>query len=319
MDLSPERLRILQIFFPYAASKYLDMTSGNGRFVHYTTAEAAVNMIRTKEVWMRNATAVNDFMEIEHGIRCLTNAYNGALGERFKIALNKIFPGFTDELEQKFNGWLPHFRTDTFITSVSEHLSEEDTLGRLSMWRAYGGSTGIAVVLNQGPFLSQSDALKAYTSPVAYKSIASFGLDFEKVVQNIETATTFIESIGRDQVMASVFAMLRFSILCTKHPGFSEEREWRVVCSPAFERSDRLIEDIQIIRGTPQKIYKIPLKNVPEQGLLGAEVAEIVERVIVGPTQYPTSVKDAVVSLLESAGVQNAATKVFVSDIPLRH
>lgn len=103
-----------------------------------------------------------------------------------------------------------------------------------------------------------------------------------------------------------------------KHPGFHEEREWRVIYSPRFERSERLVADIQIIHGAPQRIFKIPLKDFPEEGFVGAEIPSFVERVIIGPTQYPVAIRDAIVGLLDEAGVENAEGKVWTSDIPLR-
>jgi hypothetical protein len=100
--------------------------------------------------------------------------------------------------------------------------------------------------------------------------------------------------------------------------GFREEREWRVIYSPAYAKSDVLIPDIQSIRGVPQQIYKIPLKDIPDQSLVGIELHSLIDRVIVGPTQYPQATYGALVSLLEKAGMTDARKRVVVSDIPLR-
>ena len=57
-------------------------------------------------------------------------------------------------------------RTDTYLTCVSEHKAEEDTLGRLSMWRAYyGGTNGVALVMDIAAFQAPgpSDVLNIYT------------------------------------------------------------------------------------------------------------------------------------------------------------
>lgn len=318
MDLTAEQLRIYQIFFPYAFNKQADIRTKNGRLVHYTSAEAAVSMVQTKEVWMRNATVVNDFMEIEHGFRCLNEAYKGPSGKQFKSVLNGVYPAFSDELEKLFNSWLPHFRTDTYITSLSEHLPSEDLFGRLSMWRAYGGMTGVAVVLNNKAFLSQSDVLKAYSSPVAYLSVSDFAAELQKIVDAIQANINLVSKIPKQELITVVFTMMRYAILCTKHPGFHEEREWRIIYSPTYEKSKEMKSAIQTIKGVPQAIYRIPLKDFPEQGLVGAEIPELVERVIIGPTQYPLPIRTAIVSLLEEAGLKDAQSKVLISDIPLR-
>jgi hypothetical protein len=67
----------------------------------------------------------------------------------------------------------------------------------------------------------------------------------------------------------------------------------------------------------PQPIYKIPLKDIPEIGFFGS-IPSLINRVIIGPTEYPLALSEAFVQLLEEAGVQEAASKVCVSDIPLR-
>ena len=102
--------------------------------------------------------------------------------------------------------------------------------------------------------------------------------------------------------------MFQFAAICTKHPGFSEEQEWRAIYLPKLGEPSHLKMEIRSISGVPQLIYKIPLRNIP--GLFN--------RLIIGPTQYPGALRDAFVELLTKAGVEKAAEKVFVSHIPLR-
>ena len=108
------------------------------------------------------------------------------------------------------------------------------------MWRAYGNETRVALVLKNTPFVSRSDALKAYTSPVAYLDASGFEGEFRRVADNIHTEANFLQSLGRDSMKAHLFDVFKTAALCTKHPGFHEEREWRVVYSPTMDRSDRL-------------------------------------------------------------------------------
>jgi hypothetical protein len=79
-----------------------------------------------------------------------------------------------------------------------------------------------------------------------------------------------------------------------------------------------LIKEIQVIAGTPQPIYKIPLKDIPDEGFVGVEIPALLDRIIIGPTQYPWAVYEAFVELLADADVKEPTSKVFVSDIPLR-
>lgn len=82
---------------------------------------------------------MNDYREVEHGIECLIDAYRSdEEGKRFKTLVDKIFPEIRTDFETLYDGWLPYFRSSTFITCLSEHPPEEDKYGRLSMWRPTG-------------------------------------------------------------------------------------------------------------------------------------------------------------------------------------
>lgn len=69
--------------------------------------------------------------------------------------------------------------------------------------------------------------------------------------------------------MAYCFDVLKHAVLATKHPGFHEEREWRVIYSPAQQLSRHLSASLEIVRGIPQRIYKLPLVDKPEAGIIG--------------------------------------------------
>jgi hypothetical protein len=316
--LNNDQTQLLKIFFPHAFRRTVEASNSGLRFVYYTNADTAISIIRNKEVWMRKSSLMNDYREIEHGFDCLSNAYKKN-HDQVRSVFDVLFPGFCSRLEERFNSWLPHFRTDTYIACFSEHDDTEDQYGRLSMWRAYGGAAGVAIVLNGGPFLRPSDALKAYTSPIAYKDDQGFESEFAALLESAGSNGAFLKSVGEDVVLNNLFSAFRYGVLCTKHPGFNEEREWRVIYSPSFQKSDRLSSTIVSINGTPQSICKIPLKNVPEEGLVGIELPEMVDRVIIGPTKFPVGIYDALVTLLNEAGVQDASRKVIISDLPLRH
>ncbi|MFX6945320.1 hypothetical protein ABTH53_19890, partial [Acinetobacter baumannii] len=70
--------------------------------------------------------------------------------------LDRIQPGLRDDLAKLFDGHTDAFRVGTFITSLSEHADSEDEYGRLSMWRAYGGRAGVALVLNNAAFAAET-------------------------------------------------------------------------------------------------------------------------------------------------------------------
>ena len=313
-----DELRLISIFHPYSMEILKNAREKNTRFVHYTTAAAAIKILDTKQVWMRKISCMNDYMEVKQGLDCLSRAYDGVAGEQLKETLNGMFPGITAELEKLFNEWIPSFYNTTYIACLSEHSSDEDSHGRLSMWRAYGQLTGVALVLNNAPFLAYRGPPGIYSSPVLYLDEASFEHELQKVVEGIREHFDFVRKQGRDAVRAATFNAFKFAVLCTKHPGFSEEREWRVIYMPSMEPSQNIEKSIETINGTPQPICKFLLKNSPEIGVTGIEISELLNQVIIGPAKYPDAIYEAFVSLLEQAGIQDAATRVRVTSIPLR-
>lgn len=319
---SKRNAKIINVFFPYMSERVAKAKSQNTKFVHYTTADTAKRIFESKQVWMRKSSCMNDFMEIQHGRICHHAAYTSNR-DRMKSILDSIFPDFCEKLEKQLDTWSPLFIRDTYLACISEHGDEqtgdeEDRIGRLSMWRAYGGNAGVAIVMNGTPFLGPSDALKAYTSPVAYLSVQSFAPEFSKLMENMEAEKELLTSMGEQHVLNMLFEAFRFAILCTKHPRFREEREWRIIYNPALAKSDVLIPSFESINGNLQPIVRIPLKNIPEEQLEGIEIPQLIERVIIGPTHYPAAMWEALVGILTQAGMQDADKKVFISDIPLR-
>lgn len=294
------------------------MAAGS-RFVYYTTAETATNILKNRQVWLRSTTAMNDYMEVEHGFECLNAAYMGEAGQSFNRALDGCFPGLAEELRDFFNAWLPGIREETYLICVSEHLAEEDRHGRLSMWRGYGGDTGIAIVLNGDVILRESHAVGAYSSPVAYLTPAGFAEELQKVAENISVDAEYMKTLDRETVKNYAFNMLRFAVLCTKHPGFHEEREWRIVACPVMHPSELLALHVEVVRGTPQTVLKLNLEDHPDHGVAGLALPQLLDRIIIGPCELPVLALKAFRQLLTEAGVPTAEEKVFVSDIPLRH
>ncbi len=310
--------KFTKIFFPHFWERYSDVKHNNTCFVHYTTAQAAISILKNKEFWMRDSKCMNDVSEVNHGMNCLSNAYKGTQGgSGLKNALISL--GIAKEVEEKFDNHQDDFTLNTYLTCFSEHNVKENDLGRLSMWRAYGSNSGVAVVIKNHAFFLESE-LQIVASPVEYLNEADFIDKLNIVVDNITSNKAFIEGFDKEYIINTVFTALKFSVLCTKHPAFLEEREWRLICSPTMDDvSAHSHKDVETINGIPQVVYKIPLKNKPEIGLVGVEIPELIERIIIGPTAYPMPIWDAFVELLGNAGVEKPWEKVIVSHIPLRN
>lgn len=309
--------KLMSLFFPYEFKKINEVKGVQKNFVHYTTANAAMNMIKTRQVWMRQPYLMNDHQEMEHGLNCLKSAYISD-DFQFKKLIDQYYPNLSTEIENEFDTLLRVNRQDVYLFCVSEHENTENDFGRLSMWRAYGKEVGIAIVMKHDTFFTESPGINCTLTPVAYHRYEDFLVNFQQVAKNIIENPNFIKSLDRDYFKNVVLTMFRFAVLSTKHIGFSEEKEWRIIYSPGIEVSKHLEHCLETINGVPQEVYKIPLRNDPAGGLVKIELNDLIERVIIGPTHYPLPLYKAFVKMLSDAGVDGAQDKVWVSDIPLR-
>lgn len=294
------------------------MLASGSRLVYYTTASTAIQIFRNREIWMRNAQVMNDFMEVEHGLRCVRAALGTESGRRLQSLANTFFPGVIKDVIGQFEAWAPGLRADTFLTCVSEHPETENAHGRLSMWRAYGADTGVALVLNPGVFLRPSYALAAYSMPVAYFEEDQMADQLAQVTDRMQSSPNFVGSLGPAGFREAMFQVLRYAAVCTKHPAFSEEREWRVVASPAIQSSPLLKSAIEVIGGIPQPVLKIPLKDEPEKGLYEISPDAFINKVLIGPCEHPQIIYRALFSTLEQAGITDPGPRIAITGIPLR-
>ena len=314
-----EETNLLVTLFPHYFERARIINEKNLKFVQYTSAESAANILKNKEVWLRNAQCMNDYSEIEHGLDCLIKSFNdNKVGGEFKSLIEGIYPDIVDELISLFDSWLPSIRSATYIACVSEHPAHEDQYGRLSMWRAYGGDTPVALVLNKEPFLQETDVFRAYTSPVAYIDTDKFSLLFSSLTSRIANNRELISQLGKARFKDTLFELFMNIVVSVKHPGFKEECEWRVVYNPEMRKSDHVELSIETINGVPQQVYKIPLKDFPEHNFCGASINDFIERIIIGPSDQQGVLAKTFISLLRDAGCENAIDRIQFSGIPLR-
>jgi hypothetical protein len=319
-------LKLEAIFLPYATKKrnvvYENRTKDSARFVHYTSADAALKIIRSKRVWMRNTTCMSDYREVQHGYDAITKIFstNDNLG-RFQRPLDALVPGAATEAVNLFNGWWRDIRFSTYITSISEHDDKEDLHGRLSMWRAFGSGTParVALVLKLPiTAIGATEELKIMVSPVAYMQENDVQAEVDEVIENIGNSGQFLQSVDRQQVVNVVYTMLMAGVVCIKHEGFLEEREWRIVYGPKRMPSALMESSTETIGGVPQLIHSIPLDSRTSPNLADVDLARLFDRLIIGPSSYSWAMYEAFVGALTESGVTDAANRVVISGIPIR-
>lgn len=317
----PQARRQREIAYGKQANSTDDPEQGASlRFVHYTSAEAALSIITGKRIWMRNTTCMSDYREVQHGFDMLTKFFSDKekLG-KFVASLDACVSGAALEAINLFNGWWSDTLLNTYITSISEHEDNEDFHGRLSMWRAFGGNTArVAIVFGIPRVSGGASALNIMFSPVAYLTEVELESVLNEVIANIRENCALLRSIDRQIIIGTVFNMLLAGVTCLKHEGFREEREWRAIYSPKRNKSLFMESSIEAIGGIPQLVYKVPLDVSVAPVLAELDFARMFDRLIIGPSPYPWAIREAFLEALSRAGVKDADNRVVVSGIPIR-
>lgn len=332
--MDPETIeRFAKLFMPEVTRQAERARKGNIRFVHYTSAESGIAILRSGRMLLRNSTMMNDFSEVSHGMKCLSTAYGSLIGGRLKKVMRVIQDNLPEIVESNFDAQFSDVRSETYLLSISEHGDAdhgdqlEDMFGRLSMWRAYANRNGIAFVFKNGPFLNESNAINAYTSPVIYATPETFTPYFEEVVDGVEANIDEFVAAGGQFFHDCLINAFRFAIQSTKHPSFREEREWRVIYSPKLlldagemtpDQIERVPSEIMTLNGVPQRVYAIPFRDHPDEGFVGATIPALIDRILVGPSLDAFPIAQAFVAELDRCGVEKAHEKVVITGVPLR-
>ena len=309
----------LKIFRPIYARRLERADFARMHFAYYTSATTGLNILRGRSLWMRSAACMNDYREIDYGIQLINTAVQGSARRQAQMKRIAVALGWGENMIGSILADLNRnerkFTTHTYLACVSEHDYDADAKGRLSMWRAYGRKTGVAFILSPSAVIASTKELALRIAPVEYLTGEQFTRGFDRMMNNVEDHIDDLKA-GEPAAMLEAFInMMLTSIFSIKNPGFVEEREWRFIYQDAM--IDKLAYDLVSVDGIPQVIYKLPWRAVG-QGGTGLPIAETLQEIIIGPSQYADVIEVAFTKCLLELGVKNAAERVVKSNIPLR-
>lgn len=317
MDTISTETKIRQVFF---AREFAHVEGFSGKLVHYTSADAAISILENKKMWMRNVTCMNDWKEVRYGLELLRNILGqekvdpieAALGKK-AILWHKIKSTFLN------NGFVLTYRT--YITCFSQLDIKEENTGQLSMWRGYGNNAGVAIVVKTDKFKSDFDRFNLFSLPVEYWTEEELRNYIGQLAENMKENQNFIMELS-DELLQNIFAQILISgAVALKHPGFKEEKEWRIISIDGIvynSSAKALHEDIRTVKGIPQIIKYIPLTDKSESDEEGFSISENLDHIIIGPTSYGKVIKDALVKVLRKQHVSDADQRIIFSEIPYR-
>jgi hypothetical protein len=267
---------------------------------HYTSISTLERIAQTGEIWFSNPLYMNDVDELRYGMNLGLHAVrtHGGLREACAPAhYNALLDAF-DDLYTTFDS---DSAFDVYVFSCSEHDDEIGDDGLLSMWRGYGGDgNGVAIVFDMGPLLAAS--LPLLVRQVQYLSYeASEAWMEEKLQQFADTlrrAGCGVEDMK--PAAAALFERIKVFALFTKHRGFHEEREWRIVYLRENDREGLFQQQLHYAIG-PRGIEP-RLRFTTEalgRGDEGPRLERMVRRIILGPVLATPLALRSVARMLE--------------------
>ena len=307
-----ELSKLGDILTPYIVKRRKELAKLESKFVHYTSSENAKNILEGECLWMRNTTCMNDFSEVEYGYNVLQRYFSFKWPElKRKIVFNPQVKEIIKSAIDLFDQHWGNSRSSIYLSSLSLHKVDEEGVGRLSMWRAYGNNSGAsaALILNNP---TPTEGLNVFLCPARYCSESIVYSELDSMLQNLNDEAKFISELEMSFIRSQVVLALILLTVSLKHKGFREEEEWRVVYLPELIPSIIKIDNsVEVINGLPQVVYKLPLKG-------NMSLEKIVHQVLIGPSKYPVVQVQAFRELLKKLGISEPDTRLGLSNIPLR-
>jgi hypothetical protein len=267
---------------------------------HYTSIGTLERIAQTGEIWFSNPLYMNDVDELRYGMNLGLHAVRSHAGLRQACP-----PAHYNALLDAFDGLYTAFDSDSafdvYVFSCSEHDDEIGDDGLLSMWRGYGGDgNGVAIVFDMAellraptPLLVRQVQYLSYDASEAWidGKLRQFALALQRLGGPVS---------GMKEAAAALFERIKLFALFTKHRGFHEEREWRMVYLREQDRQGMMTQQLHYAISTrgiePRLRFTTDSIGGAESG---PRLKDMVQRIILGPVLATPLALRSVVRMLE--------------------
>jgi Protein of unknown function (DUF2971) len=288
---------------------------------HYTSIAVMEKIFRTNEIWFSNPLFMNDLQEMRFGLTEGARLFSDP--ELLKRA--GTTEGRSAILQYSFSFYFDRSTNDkaidTYVFCLSEHY-KEDNDGLLSMWRGYGEhGSGVALVFNPAN-LNDVPESPLIVSKVSYGSDFSRRHGLKRILDRWADITANLNLKDNHLYAAAymAFYVVKYFAITSKHIGFMEEREWRIIYDQEQDKNSLLSHLLGYHIGNRGVEPKLKYKIEPIIGVSTADtlLERLLERIILGPSiSSPLAVK-SVERMLEKIDRPEFKSLIRASGIPLR-
>jgi hypothetical protein len=315
-----------EVLSPYFDELYVDLHNvepgATPLLAHYTSYSALEAILKNEQLWLSNPLYMNDHQELRFA---LNESYRGILEstkikEAFK--LQGDHQEFLRYMEIAYNKFAGEHALDVYVLCLSEHDDDKDSDGRLSMWRGYGSNASGACIVFDPRKIPVVDGTPFTFSRVQY---LSYQEQIAWISNKIEQFCGILHRVPEDKYLGFyaayyLFERLKMFALFTKHRGFYEEQEWRLVYSPEKDEDKLFTKFMGYHMGTrgPEPKLKLELNNLPIFPEHTLPLHNIVHKIILGPTNSHPLGRAIFRKILDSHKQGSLSDRVFGSTIPFR-
>jgi hypothetical protein len=273
---------------------------------HYTTFHAFQQIVTNKELWASNISYMNDTKEFELAKDIARSILDERLGPLVG-ATQTPRARIRDRLETMRSVLDGVIATDTFIVSLTEERNQ------LSQWRAYCKGGGVSIGFNVDSLTRLMEHLGFMLAQCSYDS----GFNRRSLRTHIDKTLRLQGSGGKlDDPLATYWRnQLALAAVHMKHPGFAEEREWRLVSNTNPKVRASRVTEYRIANGFLTPFMRLPLNVTYTHPAYDSNWPEVIASVTIGPTANESLAKAAVQGFLTSKGVN---MEPLLCGIPLR-
>jgi Protein of unknown function (DUF2971) len=288
---------------------------------HYTSVEVLEKILAHNEMWFSNPLYMNDWEELQYGMNTGASQFltNSHLIEASGSA--EVHGKLVACFDQLFYDFDTKHAIDTYVLCFSKH-SPENNDGLLSMWRGYGArGSGVALVIDT----AKQGVIEHSPLILGIVHYASHSQRLEWIDSKLAQLAEIVRAQPKTDenlyyVAHSWIERLKLFSLFTKHDGFSEEQEWRVVYMSERETTNALSSMLGYLvtaRGVEPKL-KLKLTVLPGVVDSSVSIEVLTDRIILGPSISTVLAENSVRKMLRLNGKASLAERVVASSIPYR-
>lgn len=288
---------------------------------HYTSIQVLEKILRDEEIWFSNPLFMNDLQEMRFGLNEGARLFSnpellreaGGTSER-ALRLDQLFTAYFKKFDNES-------AFDTYVFCVSEH-SKDNRDGVLSMWRGYGANgNGAALIFNPAKVPMVPNSILTLAT-VTYANTETRLSELSQLLNQWCSITKSLD-LPDDKLFHAAYAALAIIMtyaLTTKHSGFAEEKEWRLIYLAERDTNGILKSRLSHHIGPRGIEPKLKLKIGPIADVTSDKfnLDTLLENIILGPSLSTPLAFQSVSRMLEGVGKANFKNRLIASTIPLR-